>query len=219
MRSYEQTCLVARSLDIVGERWTLLIVRELALGPRRYSDLLGVLSGMGTSLLASRLKHLEERNVVRRTTLPGPGQAAAYELTERGEGLFPVIAGLAEWGAGLGEPSADHTDRVEWSVVAMRLTSSKEAARFTTLTELAIEDETLWLQGDGERVRVGVGSAPLPPGLRLTSGKKTFYALAQGRLTVDDAVADERLDVHGELDEARLFFQLFSLPGGQPSPA
>ena len=214
-RSYEQTCFIARALDVVGERWILLIVRELALGPRRYGDLLSALPGMGTSLLAARLKHLEQHDVLRRTTLPGQGRVAAYELTDRGEALIPVLAGLAEWGAGLGDPPPGYTDRAAWSVVAMRLTAPGEAARFDTLTELVVGEERLWLQGDGERVRVETGRAPVKPGLCLTCEKETFYALAKGQVAVDDAVASGRLVVDGESDTARLFFELFRLPDGQ----
>lgn len=217
MRSYDQTCFVARALDVVGERWTLLVVRELTLGPRRYSDLLAALPGMGTSLLAARLKHLEAYGVVRHAVLPGPGRVAAYELTERGEGLLPVLAGLAAWGAGLGDPPADYVDRVEWSLVAMRLTASGQAAVFTTLTELVVGDESFWLQGDGKRVRTEIGRAPLTPALRLTCDKETFYALAKGQVSVDAAVADKRLEVQGEMDEARRFFEVFHLPHGQLS--
>ncbi|MFJ8007292.1 winged helix-turn-helix transcriptional regulator [Streptomyces fagopyri] len=211
-RSYEQTCHIARALDVLGERWTLLIVRELALGPRRYGDLLSSLPGMGTSLLAARLKHLEQYDVVRRTVLPGPGRAAAYELGDRGTALTPLLASLVEWGEGIGPPPPEYTDRAAWSVLAMRLTAPGEAADFDTVTELVVDEETLWLQGDGERVRLETGPAPVKPGLRLTCGKATLYALAQGRMTVDDAVASGELVVEGDPDRARLFFELFNLP-------
>ncbi|MFD8424897.1 winged helix-turn-helix transcriptional regulator [Streptomyces sp. NPDC059466] len=213
-RSYEQTCFIARALDVLGERWTLLIVRELVLGPRRYVDLLSALPGLGTSLLAARLKHLEQHDVLRRTTLPGPGHAAAYELTDRGEALMPTLAGLVEWGTGLADPPPGYTDRVAWTTVAMRLTARAEAARFDTLTELVVSGEALWLRGDGERVRLATGRAPVPPGLRLTCEKETFYALAKGQAAVDEAVASGQLVVDGEPDTARLFFELFRLPDG-----
>jgi DNA-binding HxlR family transcriptional regulator len=213
-RSYEQTCYIARSLDVLGERWTFLILRELALGPRRYGDLLSALPGMGTSLLASRLKHLEQHDVVHRMTLPGPGRGTSYELTDRGEALMPALACFAEWGAALGDPPPEYVDRAAWSVVAMRLTAPGEAAGFNTLTELAVGDETLWLRGDSQRVQAGTGPAPMKPGLRLTSAKETFYALAKKQVTVDDAVASGRLAVDGELEIARLFFEVFSLPKG-----
>lgn len=213
-RSYEQICHIARALDVLGERWTLLIVRELTLGPRRYSDLLDALPGMGTSLLAARLKHLGEYDVVRRTTLPGPGRTAAYRLGARGEALMPLLASLASWGGGLGAPPPGYVDRAAWSLVAMRLTAPGEAAGFTTLTELVVGEETLWLQGDGERVRAETGPAPLTPGMRLTCDKATFYALANGQVGVDDAVTSGDLVIEGDADTARLFFELFSLPDG-----
>ena len=213
MRSYSQTCFIARALDVLGERWTLLIVRELVLGPRRYSDLLESLPGMGTSLLAARLKHLEKFDVVRHVTLPGPGRVAAYELTERGRSLMPVLAGLATWGAGLGDPPSEYVGRAAWSVVAMRLTAPERAAEFRTLTELAVGDETFWVQGDGEQVRAENGPAPLTPALRLTTDRETFYALAKGIVGVDEAVSARRLTVDGDVRDARLFFELFSLPG------
>ncbi|GHH66506.1 DNA-binding HxlR family transcriptional regulator [Streptomyces umbrinus] len=142
-RSYEQTCFVARALDVLGERWTLLIVRELVLGPRRYGDLLDALPGIGTNLLAARLKHLERYNVLHRTPLPGPGRAAAYALTDRGEALMPVLASLAEWGAGLQAPPSHYTSRTAWGVVAMRITAPEQAADFDTITELVVGEETL----------------------------------------------------------------------------
>ncbi|MET8291470.1 helix-turn-helix domain-containing protein [Streptomyces sp. NPDC005132] len=214
-RSYEQTCFIARALDVLGERWTLLIVRELALGPRRYGDFLSALPGLGTSLLAARLKHLEHHDVLRRTTLPGPGRAVAYELTDRGEALMPALAGLAEWGTGLGDPPPSYTDRAACTMVAMRLIApAEEAARFDTLTELVVGEETLWLQGDGKRVRLETGRAPITPGLRLTCEKETFYDLARGQIAVDGAVASGQLAVDGESETARLFFELFRLPDG-----
>ncbi|WUD77479.1 helix-turn-helix transcriptional regulator [Streptomyces sp. NBC_00510] len=218
-RSYEQICHIARALDVLGERWTLLIVRELTLGPRRYSDLLDALPGMGTSLLAARLKHLADHDVVRRTTLPGPGRAAAYELGARGAALMPLLGSLAEWGGGLEDPPPGYADRAAWSVVAMRLTAPGEAAGFATLTELVVGEETFWLQGDGERVRAEIGAAPVTPGLRLTCEKETFYALAKGRVSVGDAMASTDLAVDGDPGTARLFFELFTLPDGHPTTA
>jgi DNA-binding HxlR family transcriptional regulator len=213
-RSYAQGCYIARALDVLGERRTLLIVRELILGPRRYGDLLEALPGMGTSLLASRLKQLERYEVVRRTTLPGPGRTAAYELAERGRALTPALAELARWGADLGQAPAGHADRAAWAAVAMRLTAPGEAAGFTTLTQLHVGAETLWLQGDGETVRFEHGPAPLTAALRLTCDKDTFYALGRAELGVDDAVAAGRLTIEGDIEAARAFFELFRLPAG-----
>ena len=99
-RSYQQYCPLAYSLDVVGERWTLLIVRDLLLGPRRYTDLLNGLPGIGTNLLATRLKDLEQAGLLIQRRLPPPASATVYELTDRGRGLKAVIGALAEWGLG-----------------------------------------------------------------------------------------------------------------------
>ena len=211
-RSYEQGCHIARALDVLGERWTLLIARELVAGPRRYSDLLDDLPGIGTSLLAARLKHLEQHRVVRQVTLPGPGRAAAYALGERGEALLPVLAALSEWGSGLPDTPPGYADNPVWSMIALRLRASAEAASFDVLTELTVGGKTVWLQGDGERVRMETGPAPVRPGLRLACAKDTFYALVKGRTTVEDAVSSGRLAIDGDPADSRLFFNLFGLP-------
>ena len=83
-RNYHQFCAIAHALDIVGERWTLLVVRELLMGPKRFTDLLSNLPGIGTNLLAARLKELEEQGIIERSTLPPPAASSVYVLTELG---------------------------------------------------------------------------------------------------------------------------------------
>src|ERR687887_205150 len=91
-RSYDQWCAVARSLDLVGARWTLLIVRDLLIGPKRYKDILAGLPGIGTNLLAQRLRELEAHGLVERRTLPAPASATVYRLTEKGVRLVEGAA-------------------------------------------------------------------------------------------------------------------------------
>ena len=100
-RSYGQMCGLALSLDLLGERWTMLILRELARGPKRFGDLAGGLEGIGTNLLSARLKSLEENGLVEKVTLPPPAPVQAYDLTERGRDLQPILEDLALWGFGL----------------------------------------------------------------------------------------------------------------------
>src|SRR5919108_5579459 len=123
-RSYGQFCALAGSLDLLGERWSLLIVRELLLGPRRYKDLLANLPGIGTGLLAARLKHLERSGIVQRATLPPPAGTPVYELTEAGRELEPVLLGFNRWGLkwAMDEVSTGDAFRPAWSVLAMRAT-------------------------------------------------------------------------------------------------
>lgn len=114
-RSYDQYCAVARALDSVGERWSLLIVRELLGGPRRYTDLHADLPGVSTDILAARLKQLEGEGLVERRRLERPANASVYELTARGHELRPVLEALATWGTpDLGEPRPTDAVRAHW---------------------------------------------------------------------------------------------------------
>ena len=107
-KRYEQYCPVAHALDLVGERWALLVVRELLHGPKRYTDLAEHLPGIGTNILASRLRDLEACGIVAKRTLPPPAASRVYELTDYGRGLRAAIRELALWGArSLGPPTAD----------------------------------------------------------------------------------------------------------------
>ncbi|WP_369215596.1 winged helix-turn-helix transcriptional regulator, partial [Streptomyces flavofungini] len=114
-RSYDQYCAVARGLDSVGDRWTLLIVRELLAGPRRYTDLHADLPGVSTDVLASRLKDMEQQGLVTRRRLPPPAAASVYELTARGQELLPVLRALAAWGTpALAERGPTDAVRAHW---------------------------------------------------------------------------------------------------------
>ncbi len=105
MKDYGQYCPIAHSLGLLGERWSLLVVRELLHGPKRYTDLVDGLPGIGTNILATRLKDLEAGGVLRKVKLPPPAASTVYELTPKGEALQPVLHELARWGArSLGPP-------------------------------------------------------------------------------------------------------------------
>ena len=98
-RSYRDRCPIARALDVVGERWALLVVRELLFGPQRFSELRGALPGVSTNLLTDRLRELEDHGVVRRRALPPPAASSVYELTDRGRALEGALDALGAWGA------------------------------------------------------------------------------------------------------------------------
>ena len=107
-RGYDQYCGIAHALDLVGDRWALLVVRELMHGPKRYTDLVDHLPGIGTNILASRLRDLEAGGVVAKRTLPPPAASRVYDLTEYGRGLRATLRELALWGArSLGPPTAE----------------------------------------------------------------------------------------------------------------
>src|SRR3954449_3642338 len=98
-RTYGDRCGVARALDVVGERWALLVVRELLLGPKRFTDLRAGLPHVSPNVLSQRLRELEEAGIVRRRKLPPPAGSRVYELTEWGEELEPIVTRLGAWGA------------------------------------------------------------------------------------------------------------------------
>src|SRR5919199_1777683 len=114
-RSYGQFCGIARALDLVGERWALLVVRELVLGPKRFSDLRAGLPGIGTNVLTTRLRELEAGGVIARRELPPPAGSTVYQLTEYGRELQPVLLALGRWGArSMGEREPGQALRSEW---------------------------------------------------------------------------------------------------------
>jgi DNA-binding HxlR family transcriptional regulator len=147
-KHYEQYCPMAHALDLVGERWALLVVRELMHGPKRYTDLAEGLPGIGTNILASRLRDLEACGVVTKRTLPPPAASRVYELSDYGRGLRPAMRELALWGArSLGPPTAEDELFDGWLANAVDIVLAPFAppGRF----EFRVEDEVASLV-DGE---------------------------------------------------------------------
>lgn len=213
-RSYGQACLVARAMDVLGERWTLLIVRQLGLGPQRFSELLDALEGIGTNLLSERLKHLQVHDVVAKTAVAGPGNNHAYALTERGEQLTPVLGALVDWGAALPAAPKEFQRRPEWALLAMRATAGQVGAAFDTVTELHIDGEVFWLCGGDGQAQLHEGPAPVRAPLVLSCSRLTLQGLATGQLSVGDAAARADLEVDGDVATAVQFFQTFRLRAG-----
>jgi DNA-binding HxlR family transcriptional regulator len=120
VKRYEQYCPMAHALDLVGDRWALLVTRELMHGPKRYTDLVDCLPGIGTNILAARLRDLESHGIVTRRTLPPPAASKVYELTDYGRGLRPAMRELALWGArSLGPPTVEGELFAGWLANAM----------------------------------------------------------------------------------------------------
>ncbi len=128
-RSYNQYCGVARALDLVGERWALLVVRELVLGGKRFTDLRDGLPGIGTNVLATRLRQLEADGIVAKLRLAPPAATTVYVLTDYGRRVVPALLTLGRWGAeSMGEPSPEQAVRAEWFAVALNAFFEPEAA-------------------------------------------------------------------------------------------
>jgi DNA-binding HxlR family transcriptional regulator/putative sterol carrier protein len=198
-RSYNQYCAVARSLDIVGERWTLLIVRELLTGPKRFKDLLEGLPGIGTNLLAARLKDLEGYGVVHRGILPPPAASKVYELTELGRSLEPVITALGRWGLEFLDAPAQEDDlRPAWALVAMRSALKQEATRGLQETyEFHVDEEAFHLRVTSSEVEALQGPA-VDPDLVVRGDTQAFLDLAAGRVEAAEALDSGEIQIEGD---------------------
>ncbi|MEU5538366.1 helix-turn-helix domain-containing protein [Streptomyces sp. NPDC020362] len=194
-RSYDQYCSAARALDLVGDRWTLLIVRELLAGPRRYTDLHADLPGVSTDVLASRLKDMERDGLTTRRRLPPPGAAYVYELTERGRQLLPVLQALGEWGqAELGERRPTDAVRAHWFALPLLRALDGEG-----LVEVRLEEGDFHLRVGAEDGPVyGDGPAPGVADARLVMDAGTCAAVARGEVRLPEAVRAGRVTVTGE---------------------
>jgi DNA-binding HxlR family transcriptional regulator len=162
MRSYEEYCAIAKSLDVVGDRWTLLIVRELALrGPCRYTDLRNGLPGIATNLLADRLRELERAGVIAREEAPPPIATTLFALTPRGEGLRPVLEDLTRWGLPLmTEDRPEDAVRSHWLASALELMLEAPLPESPAVTvALDTGDQPIVLQARDGAIHTRLGSA------------------------------------------------------------
>lgn len=188
-RTYAQHCALAHALDQVGERWTLLIVRELMVGPRRYTDLADGLVTVPTNLLATRLKEMESNGLIRRRHLAAPAQSVAvYELTASGESLGTSVTELTRWGMRTLPPEREgRSFRAHWLVLALR-------ARFEPAAAVGLT-ESYELNVDGESVCFdlvdGVGTArlgsPSAPAVVVVADADTLLALTGGAISASEA--------------------------------
>lgn len=193
-RSYDQYCSAARALDLVGDRWTLLIVRELLAGPRRYTDLHADLPGVSTDVLASRLKDMERDGLTTRRRLPPPGAAYVYELTDRGRRLLPVLQALGSWGESeLGERRPTDAVRAHWFALPLLRSLEGEGT-----VEVRLEEGDFHVRVGAEEGAVyGDGPAPDEADARLALDAATCEAVARGELSLPDAVRAGRVTVTG----------------------
>jgi DNA-binding HxlR family transcriptional regulator/putative sterol carrier protein len=211
-KRYDQYCPVCHALSLVGERWSLLVVRELLRGPKRYTDLVEGLPGVGTNVLAARLRELEQGGIVRKRKLPPPAASTVYELTEYGAELEEPLYALARWGArSLGPPGPKDDLYPDWGLNAFAGLLDPQAARGLKETYvMRVDDDTYTVQLDDGQVHVEEGAAPKPD-LDASMGLATFYGLASGELTAGAALADGRVELlKGKSATLGRFFNIFS---------
>lgn len=196
-RSYNQLCGLARTLDIVGERWTLLVVRDLSLGPRRYTDLVDGLPGISEALLTQRLRHLESEGLVERT-FSSEQHAVVYRLTPSGLALGAALVPLASWGLEHLELDDDVDARADHVAVALR--SRLDAAAFPDVTEryeMVVDEERFVVEVDRGAVNVVRGGAD-DAAAEVRTDLATFQGIGMGTVSIGDAIANGRLTATGD---------------------
>jgi DNA-binding HxlR family transcriptional regulator/putative sterol carrier protein len=221
VRSYRQFCPAARALDVVGERWALLIVRELLLGPRRYSDLKAGLPGIGPTVLSERLRALEEACVVHRKRLAPPAASTVYVLSERGQALRPVLSSLFEWGLRLLDaPGADDTVRASYWVPALQagILATAASRDHHDVFEFRVGEDRITVENRRGEVVVRDGFAE-DPDVVVATDAHTFAKLGMGRLSAADAVASGSMSVEGDPVAVERCAELFGAAAGPPPPA
>jgi DNA-binding HxlR family transcriptional regulator len=190
-RVYGQHCGLAHALDVVGERWTLLIVRELMAGPRRYTDLADGLVSIPSNVLAARLRELEAGGLISRRRLPAPAASTVYELTEQGEELEEAVTALARWGMRTLPPEIeDRAFRAHWLVLALRTRFDADAARGLTESyefEVTGEETVSFTVTDGQaEARLGPAESPA---VRIVADADTLVDLTGGAADPAKALA------------------------------
>jgi DNA-binding HxlR family transcriptional regulator len=184
MRSYDEYCSVAKSLDLIGDRWTLLVVRELAYrGPSRYTDLRNGLPGVATNLLADRLRDLEAAGLVVREEAPPPVATTLFRLTPRGEGLRPVLVELMRWGLPLmAEQREGEAVRSHWLAGALEaMVSDGRPDDGPATLELRLGDQPITIAAEAGETKIGLGPADAPDA-SLSGAEKPIMGLLLGYL-------------------------------------
>jgi DNA-binding HxlR family transcriptional regulator/putative sterol carrier protein len=218
-RSYNQFCALAYALDIVGERWTLLIVRELLIGPRRFKDLIEGLPGISTNLLSERLKSLEQQGLLNRRVLPPPAGSTVYELTAVGQALEKAAIELGRWGSQLLPGSLDGValPSAGSMALAMKAFFQPEQAQGVAETyELHLGAEVLYVQVKDGMLHVQQGTG-LKADAVFQTDMKTYLGLFVGQLKPDEAISWGLVRTEGDSGALSRFLKLYRLPGSPGS--
>jgi DNA-binding HxlR family transcriptional regulator/putative sterol carrier protein len=212
-RSYSEACGVARALDIVGERWALMVVREMLLGPKRFTDIRTGLPGLSPDVLAQRLRELEAAGVVRKRKLPPPAASQVYELTPAGRALEPVLIALGRWGgANAPPPLPGQGMSFDAHLVSLRTLFEPQLAEgLDTAVQLVLGDERFRAKVSGGELELERGEEP-SPAVTIETDAGTLIDIAHGRLELSDALAADRIEISGDEDAGARFLGLFPLP-------
>ena len=211
---YPQFCALARAAELLGERWTLLIIRELLLGPKRFTDLRARLDGVSTSVLSERLAHLQDAGLIRRTFLKPPAASTVYELTEDGQALKPAMFELIRWGGRYLMPQRTG-ERVEpdWMRLAMAAYVPKGPTperSFNIHMPADGSEAVIHVRGGPDGTTIAAGSASAD--VDFTADFPTVLGLTVGLIDPSDALASGMIQADGDVAALAEFPQLFETP-------
>jgi DNA-binding HxlR family transcriptional regulator/putative sterol carrier protein len=216
-RSYGDACGIARALDVVGERWALMVVRELLLGPKRFTDIRAGLPHTSPDVLAQRLRDLEAAGVVHHRRLPPPYGSQVYELTPSGRALEPVLIALGRWGGVHAAPPSDEMCMsLDAHIVSLRtLFDPERAGDFAARVELRLGEERFHVaiaDGEVETGRIAPGEELPDADAVIEAHPMTLLEVLHGHRRLADALAAGTIRLSGDKRKARRFTELFPLP-------
>ncbi|GAA3822409.1 winged helix-turn-helix transcriptional regulator [Sphaerisporangium flaviroseum] len=210
-RSYGDACGIARALDVVGERWALLVVRELLLGAQRFSDVRRALAGASSNLVSDRLRELGERGVVRRRKLPPPAGSWVYELTEWGRKLEPIVLALGAWGVRVPLPPAPATLSATSVLLYLRSSARPDPKAPPAIYRLELDDRVWTIRTADAQVQVELGE-PARADASLCTDPRTLNALLDDPATLDAAMSDGNAAATGDLPALRRLLRAVTTP-------
>lgn len=212
-RTYGDACGVARALDIVGERWALMIVRELLLGPKRFTDIRTGLPSLSPDVLAQRLRDLEAAGVLERRTLPPPAASQVYVLTPRGLALEPVIIALGRWGGANAPPPADDLGMsLDSHIISLRtLFDPSLAEGFNARIQLRLGEDRFRVEIVAGELVAERGEA-VGPNATIDTDPATLLALLHGRRELAEVLGAGDAEIDGDQAAVARFLGLFPLP-------
>ena len=211
-RKYEDACGIARSLDVIGERWALLVVRELVFGPKRFTDLRAGLRGISQNVLSQRLRDLETAGIARRIVLGPPASTNAYELTALGQALEPVLVAMSRWGALTPvEPGLEMSNDAFALALKSLFAPATESHPFSGRVRVKLVRDAFDIEVNADQIDVA-RAAGADPALVIEGAESAIRAVMFQRRGLDEAIEQGELRIDGDRVEAAAFLERFVLP-------
>jgi DNA-binding HxlR family transcriptional regulator/putative sterol carrier protein len=217
-RTYGDACAAAHALDLVGERWALLVVRELLLGPKRFSDLRSGLPNAGPNRLSQRLRELEQYGIVRRRKLGPPTRSWVYELTEWGRQLQPVLVHLGRWGRHSPFRDLDADISVDALMLALQGDFASTSDGLSATYELVFRDDHVTVRVADGAIDITRGE-PSNPDATVTTDPKVFAAVLTRKRRLEEAVEAGDVAVSGDLAAVERLLDSFPRPETVRTPS